>query len=151
MKTLHRNLVPLVLAAFLTATVEWTCQAQYPETYSAFVQRSDNLTDWTTIAGIDLSTAVLNPYTGNREIHITIEVDETETGARMFHAYATGELPPPTIASYTVCSNSVPAAGLTTPIKCNGAVIIAVLVLVVAGIVIYVLIKTCKKLLGPKE
>lgn len=122
----------ITLAAFLSAASPSraaTCAIAYSTDYKA----------WPVEITVDLSTAVVNPTTGVKEIHVDWQIADVGDMA-FFKSSATN-------MTFQYIGAAIPSN--TQVVEACAGVIIGVLVLVVAGIVIYVLVKTCKKLLPP--
>jgi len=144
MKKLIPFITPIVLAAFIYATMPEVARAGDPPTTCA-VAYSTDLQTWVDLPAVDLSTAVVNPVTGQKEIYIEVEVPYTAAmDTAMF---------------FKSSSDNIKLNYLNTPIVVNGpqpqmiaacaGIIIAVMIIVVAGIIIHYLIKTCRRLLPP--
>ena len=143
MKIFFKLITPLVLAAFIYAVTPAVCRADEPVP-KVIVSYTLNLQDWTDIVNIDLSAVVYNPATGRNEIVVEIPYTNSVEKAMFFKSSATNM----SFYYFNVpISSDIILPALVVP-QCN-PIIIGVLVLVVAGIVIYVLVKTCKKLLPP--
>jgi hypothetical protein len=143
MKKLIPFITPIVLAAFIYSTMPEIARAGDPPTTCA-VAYSTDLQTWVDLPFVDLSTAVVNPVTGQKEIRVEVEVPySVAMDTAMF---------------FKSSSDNIKLKYLNTPIVVNGpqplaigcaGIIIAVMVIIVAGIIIYYLIKTCRRLLPP--
>lgn len=83
---------------------------------------------------VDLSTAVYNPQTKQKEIYMTVDVP---AGQRVNFVRSPGYL------SQNIFFNPIPMP------ECPGCVILGLMILIIGGIIIYILIRTCEKLLPP--
>jgi hypothetical protein len=109
------------------------------------------------ITSIDLSQAVTNSVSGQREIVVSIFVHTNAATAVFFEVINSTNNPP--IQVSIIPTNSISKLNLigpiipqlvTLPAACAG-IIIAIMVLIVSGIIIYILIKTCNRLLPPTK
>lgn len=104
-------------------------------TRAVIVSISSNNHLWYNVP-VDLSAAMVNLQTGQKEIHMTVELPPGETAK---FVRSSGHH----VENYSFIPFASP--------DCIGCIILGCLVLIIGGIVIYILIQTCRHLLGNNQ
>lgn len=111
----------------------------YSQATEVSVKYSNNNIEWLTLPPLDLDKAVVNPRTGKRELWVTIELPE-EMSVDQLYLTANEDIK---LISY---SHIVPIAGVVKPPEGCVGIIFGIMVLVIAGVIVYYLLKQCKRI-----
>lgn len=143
MKKLTILLTPWLVLALLYATTETTCFASEDNTIR--VDYATDLHSWVDLADIDLTQAKYNPDTGKQEIHLEVEVPEGANAGffRAANCEMTFHYLNIPFDNFSIDSGIIVQA---LP-YCGAGLIIGLLVLIIGAIIVYLLIKTCKRYL----
>jgi hypothetical protein len=149
---LYTTITPVVISAFLYATSPSYCHGNNPPspTPKVYVAYTNGLNKpWTDLPQVDLSAAKYNPSTGLKEITVVVDLPYNPMmKSQLFFKSSSTNLTIQYIHStLTNNTNSSHNSSPTVIIGCVG-IVLAILVIVIAGVVIYYLIQTCEELLG---
>jgi hypothetical protein len=146
MKKLIPFVTPIVLIAFIYATIPYLSRAENPPTISQ-VAYSTDLQTWHDFPTVDLSTARANPVTGQLEIFVEIDLPYEPVMETMMFFKSISDTMTLQYLNLPIPPNK-PVDFQAAVVSCNAGIIIGILIVVVGSIIIYYIIKACKRWLS---